>query len=294
MSETPQTSPLERQDWTDAMGQRWLDHLKEFEGMIAPVGAALLKTARFAPGERVVDVGCGAGPSTLDIARAVSPGGYVLGLDLSPALIDAATRRLSKAARPPGSARVRFVRGDAGTVALDEPPFDVLFSRFGVMFFEDPYPAFANMRSWLKPTGRAAFSCWAPPSENAWVLEIEAVLKRHIETPEPTPNAPGPFALADTERLRDVLAKAGFVDVAIDAWRGHVPFGGPGATPAHAAAFAMNGMHLGELLSEESDALKAQVQADLEALFATKQGEGSMLFPGMAWFVSAKAGAAAA
>jgi SAM-dependent methyltransferase len=294
MSETPPTSPLERQDWSDAMGRRWLGHLKELEGMVAPIGAAALRKARFVPGERVVDVGCGAGPTTLDIARAVSPGGYALGLDLSPLLIDAATRRLTKSARPPGSARVKFLLGDAATAALDEPPFDVLFSRFGVMFFPDPHLAFAHMRGWLKPTGRAAFCCWAPPEENPWVLEIEAVVRRYVEPPGHTPHAPGPFGLADVERLKDILAKAGFVEVAIDAWRGQQAIAGPGATPAQAAAFAMTGMHVCQLLGDAPDELKSRVRADLEALFASKHGPGGVLLPSAAWLVTAKVGTPAA
>jgi SAM-dependent methyltransferase len=294
MSETPQGSPLDRQDWSDVMGQRWLDHLKEFEGMIAPVGAAILKTARLAPGERVVDVGCGAGPTTLDVARSVTPGGYVLGLDVSPVLVDAATRRQSKSARPPGSARIKFQVGDAATAALDEPPFDLLFSRFGLMFFEDPYSAFAHMRGWLKPSGRTAFSCWAPASENPWILEIEAVLRRHVETPEPTPDAPGPFGLADAERTRDILAKAGFVDIAFETWRGDQPVGGPGATPAHAAAFAMSGMHVGQVLGEAPDELRERVRADLQAMFARNHSPAGVLLPSTVWLVTAKAGTPAA
>jgi SAM-dependent methyltransferase len=294
MSENSHESPLERQDWADEAGRRWLGHLDAFEGMIAPVGTALIQAGAFRAGERIVDVGCGAGPSALEIARRVSPGGVVLGVDISPVLVDAATRRAAKTARPPGAARVRFVAADAAAASPPEGPFDALFSRFGVMFFEDPYAAFASMCGWLKPGGRIVFSCWAPPTENPWILDIQAIAERYVTPPEPVPNAPGPFGLADVERTRDILAKAGFVDAAVKPWRGDLPIAGAGASPAQAAEFAMNGMHVGQLLDGQPENVRAQALAELEAMFAGRKKSGGILLPSTAFIVTARKPAAAA
>lgn len=140
---------LKGEDWAGEMGARWLVSLDRFEGMIAPIGAALLARAAYQPGERVLDLGCGGGATTLAIAEAVGPDGAALGLDVAPMLIERASQR----AAATGS-KARFVCSDAATAALNEPPFDRLFSRFGSMFFETPAAAFTNLRGMLKPGAR--------------------------------------------------------------------------------------------------------------------------------------------
>ena len=134
------TEALKGEDWAGEMGARWLASLDRFEGMIAPIGAALLAQAGYAAGERVLDLGCGGGATTLAIAGAVGPQGAALGLDVAPMLVAKAQER----AAAQGST-ARFVCADAATASLDEPPFDRLFSRFGSMFFAEPVPAFANL-----------------------------------------------------------------------------------------------------------------------------------------------------
>ncbi|MGD2133538.1 MAG: methyltransferase domain-containing protein [Maricaulaceae bacterium] len=284
ISETPDAAQQEFPDWSNEMGERWLAHLDQFEGMIAGVGEALLDFAAFKPNERVVDVGCGAGPSTLDIARRLGPEGFVLGLDVSPALVGAANER----AEAEDHNRIAFRLADAAVDTPPEAPFDVLFSRFGLMFFEDPGAAFAHMRGWLRPGGRLAMSCWAPPRENPWIMAVQGVLKRHFEMPERDPTLPGPFALADTDRLTRILTGAGFTNVAIEPWRGRQPVGGPGSTPATATDFAIEGMSIGTLLEEQPDEVVAQIRGEIEAAFAPGAGPGGVMMEGAAWFVSAK------
>jgi SAM-dependent methyltransferase len=288
VNEQPQASPLNRQDWADAMGRRWLDHLPQFESMLAPIGAAAIEAARLKPGERVVDVGCGGGATTLDIASRLGPKGLAVGIDLSPVLVEAAKAKLAQAEARPGAAPVKFVCGNAATLALEDAPFDVLFSRFGVMFFDDLHAAFRHMRGWLTPTGRVAFVCWAPPKENPWILEIEAINRRYAATPDVDPNAPGPFALSNPDRLRDVLGEAGFVNVTLDAWRGGQAIGGPGATPEQAAQFAMTGMSVGQALKDQPDSVKAKARADVVALFAKHHTKDGVLMPSCAWVVTGK------
>lgn len=167
------------------MGARWLANLNGFEGTIAPAGEALLAHAAYRPGERVVDVGFGGGATSLAIARAVSPGGDVVGIDISPDLVSATTRR----AAVDGLGNVRFVCADAATVTLPGAPFDRLCSRFGSMFFAEPVAAFTNLRRLLRPGGRIDLAVWGPPLQNPWMLEGMAVARRHIELPSPAARA---------------------------------------------------------------------------------------------------------
>ena len=160
---------LKYEDWAGEMGARWLANLNGFENTIAPAGEDLLAHAAYQPGERVVDIGFGGGATSLAIAKAVAPGGEVVGIDISPDLAAATTRRAAAA----GIANVRFICADAATVSVADAPFDRLCSRFGSMFFSEPVPAFANLRGLLKPGGRIDLAVWGrrsrtPGCSKAW------------------------------------------------------------------------------------------------------------------------------
>ena len=137
-------------DWAGAMGQRWLANLSSFEAMIAPIGDALLAHAACRPGERVIDLGCGGGATSIALARAVAPDGAVLGLDISPDLIRAAQARADQA----NLANLCFACADAATAVLDGAPYDRLVSRFGSMFFAEPVAAFTHLRTQLRQPRR--------------------------------------------------------------------------------------------------------------------------------------------
>ena len=149
MSSGPADRPSEESLWASTSGQRWASHIDQFEGMINPIGDALIAFASFQSGETIVDIGCGAGPTTLAAAACVGSQGLVTGLDISPDLIAEATRRAAF-----GNVRqARFVLGDAAKVTLDTQAADCVMSRFGVMFFSDPYAAFKNIYRFVKPGG---------------------------------------------------------------------------------------------------------------------------------------------
>jgi SAM-dependent methyltransferase len=277
---------LKYEDWAGEMGARWLANLTGFENTIAPAGEALLAHAAYQPGERVVDIGFGGGATSLAIAQAVAPDGEVVGIDISPDLAAATTRRAAAA----GIANARFICADAATVAVPEAPFDRLCSRFGSMFFTEPVPAFANLRGLLKPGGRLDLAVWGPPLQNPWMLEGMAVARRHVEMPAPVPRAPGPFAFEEREYMEDTLIAAGFSNVNIVAAKGELPVGGPGATAEQAQAFVRHALAFGQALLDYPPEVQEAAAAELTALYARhyRPGEGVMMGYAV-WLVSADA-----
>jgi len=282
----PHADALKYEDWAGEMGARWLANLKGFESTIAPVGDTLLARAAYSPGERVLDIGCGGGATTLAIAQAIQPGGEVLGIDISPDLIAATTRRAAAA----GITNARFLFADASSVTLPDGPYDRLFSRFGSMFFAEPIPAFANLRKLLKPGGRIDLAVWGPPLQNPWMLEGMAVARRHVELLAPGPRAPGPFAFEDLSYIQEILDGAGFHGADIIAAKGQLAVGGPNATPSQAQQFACNAMAFGQVLLDYPEAVQQSVQADLVELYGKhhRSNEGVMMGY-TAWLVSAQA-----
>ena len=282
-SEAPEA--LKGEDWAGEMGARWLASLDRFEGMIAPIGAALLERAAYLPGERVVDLGCGGGATTLAIAEAVGAGGAALGLDVAPMLIAKAQERAAAAGSP-----ARFVCADAATATLDEPPFDRLFSRFGSMFFAEPVPAFINLHAMLAPGARIDLAVWAHPRDNAWMMEVMSTVRSHVEIPPAVPRAPGPFAFEDLGYLEGILTAAGFSGMEAEAYEGQQAVGGPGASPEQATDFVLGSMAAGRVLAEQGEAVREAARADLTALFARhyRVGEG-VLLGCKAWLVTASA-----
>lgn len=269
--------------WAGDDGRRWLSNLDRFEGMLAPIGEALIARAAFAPGERVVDIGCGGGWTTRSIGGRVGSSGLAIGIDISADLVDAANAR----ARAAGLPNVRFVAGDAAVAMPEDAPFDRLFSRFGCMFFDQPYAAFANLRRMLRSGGRLDIAVWGPANENPWVSQVMAVASRHIEMPPPVPRAPGPFALGDTDYVRDLLTSGGFSNPEISVWTGTQPIGGPGSSPAEAADFVLEAMHVGDAASGADPAVKAAIRSDLAEMFARHQTPDGVVAGANALFVTA-------
>lgn len=277
---------LKGEDWAGEMGAKWLANLERFEGMIAPIGEALLKQADFKSGERVLDIGCGGGATTIAIAQAVAPSGEVFGIDISPDLTNASTRRASDA----GVGNVHFICADAATVQLPGAPFDRLFSRFGSMFFAEPHKAFANLHSLLRPGARIDLAVWGPPRENLWMMEMMGVVRRYIDIPPAVPRTPGPFAFEDLNYLNEILASGGFSGANVTPYEGLQPIGGANVEPQDAVSFVLSSMAVGRALKEQGDEIRAAAEEELVELFRERHvvGQGVMM-QGKAWLVSATA-----
>jgi len=272
------------EDWAGVRGERWLSDVDRFEAMLAPIGEAVFARAGFAPDEHVVDIGCGGGWTTRQIAAAVGPGGTATGLDVSPVLVEEARRRAAAA----GVSNADFLLGDAAVTTPAAAPFDRLFSRFGVMFFADPLAAFGNLGRMLKPGGRLDMAVWAHPRDNPWMMEMRGVVARHVEVPQADPRAPGPFQMADPAFLADILGAGGFSAPDIVLHKHMLALGGPGSTPASAVDFALRAFSVAELLDGAPPGLLATVKRELEDVYRAHEGPGGVTMPASIWLVSAK------
>ncbi len=265
--------------WNGRPADVWVTEAERFDSMLAPFGRRLLAAVGLKPGERVLDVGCGNGAVSLDAARAAGTGGRVTGLDLSAPMLEVARRRAEEE-----GIDVDFVRGDAQTASFDQP-FDVVMSRFGVMFFDNPAVAFANLARAARPGGRLCFVCWQEMFANEWIAVPAMAMVAHVGIPElPEPGAPGPFALADAQRTRGLLESAGWSEVTVEEHKDGMHIG---RDPEDVVAFMLSD-EMGRRLVEGRDpeAVQAGTEAALEALrpYATPEG---VVLDGAYWLVTA-------
>ena len=211
MTSTAQTGPNADQAayWTSRTGKNWVDQQEVLDHLFSNITQVLLEAAILQPGERVLDLGCGSGGTTLDIGRRIAPGGSVLGLDISSILLDRACQRAKvRAAR-----NVEFHEADAQTHTFEPGSFDLLTSRFGCMFFSDPVAAFANLRRGLRSSGRVCLATWAPITSNPWfTIGRDAAIGRLGQPPPAEARAPGPFAFAERDYVLGILRHAGLID----------------------------------------------------------------------------------
>ncbi|MBS4001873.1 MAG: methyltransferase domain-containing protein [Afipia sp.] len=273
-------------NWNGQSGKRWLAHQARLDARMAVFGQAAIKAAAPATGERVLDVGCGAGASSLALAACVGAEGQVLGLDISEPLIDRAR------ALAPNEAPVLFRVADASSAELPESAFDLLFSRFGVMFFDDPTGAFAHMRRALKPSGRVAFVCWRSAAENDWVRLPMAAIKGIIPPMgPPDPEAPGPFSFGDRGRIAHILTAAGFTNIAITPFDASLPFGEGATRDAaidDAVKMTLDVGPLSRVLADQPDDIRARASVAVRAAFAGRPGDQSVMIDSATWIVTAR------
>jgi SAM-dependent methyltransferase len=278
------TRPTQREYWNSKVGDEWARQADLMDAMLRPVTDAGFARLQLIPGERVLDVGCGAGATTLLAAVHVGEGGRVVGVDISRPLL-----ALAEARAVARGGNVRFVEADVANAPIPGAPFDALFSRFGVMFFDDPVHGFTRMREALRPAGRIVFICWRPFAENGWAHAPLAALKPLLQGPvaPPDANAPGPFQLQDAARIEATLAGAGWRDVLLARWDGEVLVGGGGGADA-AAAFLMKIGPCARAIAEQriDPALAARTLTDFLRRHETAVG---VSLPAACWIVRAVA-----
>ncbi len=277
MSETPNAQQVAY--WNEAAGPTWAELQAPLDRQLAPLGRRAMAALAPRVGERILDIGCGAGETSVGLAAQVGAGGQVTGVDISRPLLEVAR------ARSAGTPGLAFVEADAQTWAFAPASFDGVFSRFGVMFFADPVAAFTNIRRALKPGGRIAFVCWRAPAENPIMSAPMAAALVHVPPPPPAdPLAPGPFAFADPERVRAILGEAGFLDIALAP---HAEKIGAGDLDS-ALNLSLKVGPLGGLLREHPDKRDAVIGAVRDVL-AAHEGPDGVKLDSATWIVTATA-----
>lgn len=274
------TAAAQRDYWNGAGARRWAGGYAAAEAVFAPIAERLYARARPAPGETAIDVGCGCGGTTLDLARRVAPGGRVLGLDIAEGMIAEARGREAN-----GGAD--FVVADAAAYPLAPGSIDLVFSRFGVMFFADPVVAFANLRSGLKRGGRLVFACWREAKRNPWqMIALRAACKHVPRLPERAADDPGPFSFADAERVRRILSAAGFADVALTPVELELDLANGGGLEA-AVEIAQHIGAASRALEGQPEAATAAAVAEIRAAFAPCQRGDRVPLAASLWIVEA-------
>lgn len=271
VDDTARPGTVSKEAWQDASGRKWARQQDRTDAQLGPLGMPAIDALALRGGERVLDVGCGAGQTLVQLAERVGPAGWVTGLDVSGPLVEQARQRVARSA----IRRIDVLLGDAETTALEPPPYDALFSRFGVMFFQDPAAAFANLGRSLRPGARVAFLCWQDLQKNPWALEpLQAVRALGPDLPPLemlSPDKPGPFRFGDPELVRGYLSKGGLRDIAVVPHETRMLVGGA-RTVEEAVEFALEigptARFLSELPPERRDLARPLLARVFEAALA--------------------------
>jgi SAM-dependent methyltransferase len=268
--------------WNGPIGAVWAREQKKRDREHAAITRAGLEFAAPHMGESALDVGCGSGTTTMLLAERVGPKGSATGIDISKPMLDVAAERVKEA-----GSRATFIEADATDHKFAPRSFDLVFSQFGVMFFEDPVATFANLHRALKPGARVAFICWRHPFENPWAHVPESAAKPFLPPPAPTdPNAPGRYSFANPDRVKSVLLQAGFHAPEFEKFDASVF---AGRTPQEAAASAIDSGPLMRTLAEADEETRTKVRAAVEDRLAKEMGPEGIFLTQAVWLVRARA-----
>ncbi|MBW2698954.1 MAG: class I SAM-dependent methyltransferase [Deltaproteobacteria bacterium] len=265
MTESSGTNAEQIAYWNEVSGPKWVSLTDRINDQIEPLGRAAMDRASVASGESVLDVGCGCGQTSLALAERVGEGGRVLGVDISEPMLVDAHARVERA----GVGQVEYVRADGQVHDFESAAFDLLFSRFGVMFFEDP------------------FICWQAITKNPWMLIPAAATAQHVELPAPAEStAPGPFAFADADRVVDILESAGFSDVRAEAHEGRLSVG-RGLPLAEIVSFLQQMGPAGAALRDADPSVIEAVTKSMHQALAPHYEDGAVVMDFGAWILTA-------
>lgn len=272
-----------REYWGSTGAEGWVAHKQIFDAELAPFADAVIDAIGPGEGDRLLDIGCGTG-TLLELATARGASG--VGVDISPAMVEAAATLVPSAS---------FAVADAQTDPLDgHGPFTAMVSRFGVMFFDDPDAAFANIRAAVAPGGRLGFVCWRGRDENPMFSLGSSVLVDRLDPPPPAPvdGQPGPLGFADRDRVTSVLTGSGWTDVSVEPFDAMCDYGRDGSDGVEARMTMILGTSVGAMAratirpqigeaawSDLLDEMRAELRANLV--------DGRVQFNGATWLVTA-------
>jgi SAM-dependent methyltransferase len=267
--------------WNGTGGNAWVDLAPVLDQMFLGLETMLIDAAAARGAERVLDVGCGTGATTIAIARRLGAGGACTGVDISARMIGAATARPADGFPAP-----EFIVADAATYPFEPGAYDLLTSRFGVMFFDDPMAAFANLRRAIAPGGGLRFFCWRGPEDNSFMTAGTRATKHLLpEMPERRPGAPGQFAFADEGRVREILVEAGWEGIEVE------PVDVPCIFPAAGLVGYLTRLGpVGQALGDADEGTRAEVLDALRLAYEPYVEGGEVRFAAGCWSVGAENG----
>ena len=281
MPQSTQPNTQQAALWNDASGKAWVEMQPILDGVLAPFESLVVDAGYPGKGGTVLDIGCGAGATTLAMARRVGNDGRCVGLDISQPLVALATRR----ARVEEVANASFEVGDAQAYAFESGRFDAVVSRFGVMFFDDPVVAFCNIRQAARRGGKLAFVAWRSPRENDFMTTAGRAAAPFLpQAPVPDPEAPGQFAFADGTRVRRILERSGWSSIKVE--QADVPCQ---ITESHLMTYVTRLGPVGAALREVDQATAEKITAALPAAFKPFVADGKAHFIAACWLVTALA-----
>jgi SAM-dependent methyltransferase len=267
--------------WNGLSGRAWVDEQQLLDRTYAPIEKLLVDEVAATGARRVLDIGCGAGATTLAVARTLGARGQATGIDISDPLIEVARARAQREGSP-----ARFIRADAQTHGFEPETFDLMISRFGVMFFDDPVAAFANLRDAATPAGQLRFVVFRGLEENPFMTAAERAAGPLLSNlPPRLPNAPGQFAFADSARVRRILEDSGWSGIALAP--ANIECGFP---TADLERFFTRLGPLGQALRDTEDSTRQRVIRAVRAAFEPFVREGEVRFTAACWMISARAG----
>ena len=265
--------------WDGHEGDVWTEHADRYDRASRRIWRRFVERQLVGRADRVLDVGCGTGGPTRDVAR-LALDGHVTGIDLSARMLELARSRSADE----GLGNVIFVRGDAQVFPFEPGVFDIAVSSFGTMFFNDPVAAYTNIGGGLCPNGKVALLAWRTLPENEWLMSLRGALAVGRQLPMPPSDAPTPFALADPERVRSILVSAGFIDIEVEPIDELIELG----TDASDALEFAKTMGIVEGLTDGLDAeARDQAMANLGALFHERETADGVLLASAAWLITA-------
>ena len=268
--------------WSGKGGDYWVEKQSEMDIMLNPLGEKALVKLGLQSNSKVLDIGCGCGATTLEIAKIVSEGA-VTGLDISVPMLDKAKSE----AKIQGIANVDFKVVDVQVEQLAYEEYDSVYSRFGVMFFDDPFEAFKNIFSSVRAGGQLSFVCWQDPSLNPWQSLSLQVIRGYLDMPSPPPRSPGPFAFHEKDYVKEILEKSGFSNISFDDNQEDITmFAGKSLEEASEDYLAINPV-VTEMLKDSTDDLKSEIVESLKEAFSDFHRGDGLVFPSATWVVSA-------
>ena len=270
--------------WSGKGGDIWVERQNAMDTMLSPLGEAALNKLNFNEKENVLDIGCGCGHTTLNIAERIGPSGNVTGLDISEPML----KRAKESAVEMSLTNTSFKCVDVQTEDLGEAIYSTAFSRFGVMFFEDSIAAFKNINKSLISGGCLSFVCWQSPEVNPWQSLFIQEIKKFLELPSPPPRSPGPFAFMESEYVSSILEESKFQDITIEGYETEVNmFSGRSLSDSVKDYISINPV-VTQMLKESSENQIAEiVNSGIEA-FSPYYSEKGLIFPSATWLVTAR------